>query len=86
LGGHVYKQRIAREDGGKRGGYRTIVLFKKGERAFFVYGFAKNKMENITEIDVAGFKKTAKDFMGLSNDLVHLRIENGSLIEITEEA
>ena len=40
LGGGVFKQRIAREGGGKSGGYRTIILFKVGGHSFFVHGFA----------------------------------------------
>ncbi len=43
LGGGVIKQRIARQGGGKSGGFRTIILFRLGERAFFVHGFAKNE-------------------------------------------
>ena len=38
LGGGVIKQRIARRGQGRSGGYRTIVLFRRGERSFFVYG------------------------------------------------
>jgi hypothetical protein len=34
LGGDVYKVRIARKGGGKRGGYRSIVFFRSGERTF----------------------------------------------------
>jgi len=34
-GGGVIKQRIARTEEGKSGGYRTIILFRKGNRAFF---------------------------------------------------
>ncbi len=34
LGGGVFKQRIAREGGGKSGGFRTIILFKVGDTAF----------------------------------------------------
>ncbi|MDR1468125.1 MAG: type II toxin-antitoxin system RelE/ParE family toxin [Spirochaetaceae bacterium] len=60
LGGFVYKQRVARKGQGKRGGYRTIVLFKRGERAFFVYGFAKSKQDNITEDELAWYKEAAK--------------------------
>jgi hypothetical protein len=30
LGGGVFKQRIARDGGGKSGGFRTIILFKVG--------------------------------------------------------
>ena len=33
LGGGVIKQRLARPGQGKSGGYRSIILFKKGERA-----------------------------------------------------
>ena len=36
LGGGVIKQRIARPGEGRSKGYRSIVLFLKGERAFFV--------------------------------------------------
>ena len=38
LGGGVLKQRIARPGGGKSGGFRTIILFRVSERAFFVQG------------------------------------------------
>jgi len=41
LGGEVIKLRIARAGGGKSGGYRTIVLFRRSDRAFFVFGFVK---------------------------------------------
>ena len=44
LGG-VIKQRLAREGQGKSGGFRSIVLFRRGEKAFFVYGFAKSEYQ-----------------------------------------
>ena len=47
-GGGVFKQRIAREGGGKSGGFRTIILFKVGGHSFFVEGFAKNEKTNVT--------------------------------------
>lgn len=42
LGGGMIKQRIARRGRGRSGGFPTIVLFRRGELAFFVYGFAKS--------------------------------------------
>lgn len=48
LGGGVIKQRVARPNQGKSGGYRTIVLYRRGDQAFFVYGFSKNDKGNIT--------------------------------------
>ena len=46
LGGGVIKQRIARKGGGRSGGFRTILLFRRGELAFFVCRFAKSDREN----------------------------------------
>jgi hypothetical protein len=43
LGGGVFKQRIAREGGGKSGGFRTIILFRLGGHCFLVHGFAKSQ-------------------------------------------
>ena len=41
LGGGVIKQRLARAGQGKSGGFRSILLFRRGSKAFFVYGFAR---------------------------------------------
>jgi hypothetical protein len=41
LGGEVIKQRVARPGRGKSKGFRTIILFRRGARAFFIYGFSK---------------------------------------------
>ncbi len=49
LGGGLIKQRIARKGGGKSGGFRTIIIFRANDRAFFVYGFAKNQQSNISK-------------------------------------
>ena len=40
-GGGVIKQRIARPNEGKSGGFRSIILYRQGEKAFFVFGFPK---------------------------------------------
>ncbi len=59
LGGSVYKKRIAIPGQGKRGGVRTILAMKAGERTFFLYGYAKNELENITNRDLKSLKKVA---------------------------
>ena len=43
LGGGVIKQRIARPNEGKSGGFRTIVLFRIGELAFLSMDLQKMK-------------------------------------------
>ena len=42
LGGGVIKQRVARPGQGRSGGYRTLIVYRQAQRAFFVYGFAKS--------------------------------------------
>jgi len=81
-GGGVIKQRIARPDEGKSGGYRTIILFSRGKRSFFVYGFAKSDEGNIDESDERDFKKLAKILLAASDaELVNL-VSDGLYMEI----
>ena len=82
LGSGLIKLRIARPGSGKRGGYRSLIAYKKGSRAVFIFGFAKSERENITPDQLADLKAVAGDFLsrgesGLSDD-----IEAGSLQEV----
>ena len=74
LGGNVIKQRIARLGQGKSGGYRTIIVFKKGDKAFFIYGFAKSERENIDKNETDVFKKSAKELLALSDKHINDRL------------
>jgi len=49
LGGGLIKQRVARAGQGRSGGYRMLLAYRSGERAVFLYGFAKNERENIED-------------------------------------
>lgn len=48
LGGGLIKQRVSRDGGGKSGGYRTLIVYRFGKRAVFLFGFAKNDRANIS--------------------------------------
>jgi hypothetical protein len=54
LGGHVFKKRVAVPGKGKSGGARTLLVYRAGTKAFFVYGFAKNTRANIKENELDG--------------------------------
>lgn len=58
-GGGVIKHRIARAGGGKSGGYRSIILYMRGSRAYFVYGFSKNDRDSLRKDQEVHFKKLA---------------------------
>lgn len=83
LGGYVIKQRVARPGQGKSGGYRTIIIFRQGDKAFFVYGFAKNDRGNIGKDELAAFKSAAEHLLALDADQLANLLENGALTEIT---
>ena len=61
----MIKQRIARKGGGRSGGFRTIVLFRRGELAFFVYGFAKSGREALRRDELETFRLLADQYLGL---------------------
>jgi len=48
LGGHVMKKRVAVSGRGKSRGVRTLLAYKSGDKAYFVYGFAKNARVNVS--------------------------------------
>jgi hypothetical protein len=81
-GGGVIKQRLARPNEGKSGGYRTIILYHKGETAYFVYGFPKSERANVDKSEVQAFKKLAKITLAFSDDDIAKLIKNGTYKEI----
>ena len=78
----MIKQRIARPGGGKSGGYRIIIVFRRGDKAFFVYGFAKKELDNISRDELKAFKQAAKELLALSDEQIERLVEMGGLTEI----
>ncbi|MBK7471130.1 MAG: type II toxin-antitoxin system RelE/ParE family toxin [Betaproteobacteria bacterium] len=85
LGGGVIKQRIARPGEGKSRGYRSIVLFRKGEKSFFAYGFSKGDLGNIRDDEERQFKKVAKHVLDLTDAQLGDLISTGQLEEVAED-
>ena len=80
LGGGVIKQRVARPNQGRSGGFRTIVGYRIGERAVFLFGFAKNERENIRpdaleNLREIGAAALALNDAGLARAIAEERIE-----------
>lgn len=86
LGGGVIKQRIARPGGGKSQGCRSIVLYRKDKKAFFIFGFSKNARDNIREDEEVQFKKMAKVVLALTDEQLQRLIDNGQFEEVVKDA
>ena len=85
LGGGVIKQRIGRPGQGKSGGYRTIILFRQGDRAIFAFGFAKSTQANISKADLKLLKDAATEALGWNDDDLDRLVASGALMEIEDE-
>jgi hypothetical protein len=82
LGGGVIKQRIARRGQGKSGGFRSILLFRRCERAFFVYGFAKSGQASIRRDELKAFRLLAEEMLSLDDRALSAAMKNGTIMEI----
>ena len=82
LGGGV-KQRIARKGGGRSGGFRVIVVFRRGELAFFVYGFAKSGRENLRRDELETYRLLADEYLALDPSGLAAAQRVGAIIEVT---
>lgn len=85
LGGGVIKQRIARGGQGKSGAFRTIILFRKQHRAFFVYGFAKSERSNIGIDEEKAFRKAAGYVLDLSDQHLAELVARQQFVELPND-
>ena len=69
LGGGLRKVRIAREGGGKSGGYRTIYVFGGVDiPIFLVTVFAKNEKDNLSRAEQADLVMLSKALLAHYGD------------------
>ena len=85
LGGGVFKQRVAREGGGKSGGFRTIILFRVGSHSFFAHGFAKSDKANVSAKELKALKRLADVLLGFSEEQLEAAQSAGELIEVQND-
>lgn len=82
LGGNLFKQRIARRNEGKSGGFRTIIVFQRGDRAVFVEGYAKNVKKVHSPDELMSLKSLANRILSLSDTQIKEAIDRGGFREI----
>ncbi len=85
LGGYVYKKRIGPPGRGKRGGVRTLIAFRQGERAFFMYGYPKNERANIGNDELKALRLLAKELLGYNEQGLAKAVKAGELIEVNDD-
>jgi hypothetical protein len=86
LGGGLVKQRIARRGSGRSGGFRTLIAFRASERAVCLTWLAKNELGNITSDEVTELRVIAQNWIRADQETIRAAIENGTLLEIENDA
>lgn len=61
LGGGVFKKRLGRNR------FRSIILAKGGRNWVYEYLFAKKDLENISDGELANFRRLARSYEGLTD-------------------
>ena len=65
--------------------YRTIILFRHGTTAFFVYRFAKSQRANIDDGEAEQFKEAAKHVLALTEKQLAELLKRGDFMEVKSE-
>jgi len=76
------KKRIARPDGGKSNGYRTLLSARIGRRYVFLHGFPKNHKANITLAEKKALQFAGKVFLDLADEAFAKALQAGVLSEV----
>ena len=85
LGSGIYKKRVAKSGFGKRGSYRTIVASKINNIWFYIFGFAKNDKDNISEREKQALIEVAQNLLELSNSERKKLMHEQKLYEVNDE-
>ena len=83
LGGFVFRKRVALPGTGKRGSTRTIVVYKRGAKVFFMFGYAKNARSNISPNELKALKRVAAKLLAEPPAALEKAINDGELIEVS---
>ncbi len=85
LGGGLVKQRLARPGEGRRGGYRTIIAYRKEDRAVFLFGFAKSEKDNIEDDELETLKEAAALWLSASDERIAIAIDANEIQGVDDE-
>lgn len=84
IGKFLIKQRVARRNEGRSGGFRTIVFYRERNRAVFLHLFAKSDKGNLSSTELAAYRDFAKVLTELTAEQIKALVELNKWIEIEQ--
>ncbi len=82
LGNGLIKQRVARHGQGKSGGFRTAIAYRHGERAVFLFGFAKSDRANLKPDELADLAQIGTRWLKANKQEIKTAIAANQLTEV----
>lgn len=82
LGHGLIKQRVARPGQGRSGGYRTIIAYRSGDRAVFMFGFAKSQRANIADDDLRDLADFGMLLLAMDGEGIETMLAGDELKEV----
>lgn len=80
-GGGIIKQRVARTGQGRSTGFRLLIAYRSGDRAVFLYGFAKKEQDNIDDDELETLREIGAAWLEAKVDRLEHAIKEGILQE-----
>jgi len=59
-----------------------MILYKRGQRAVFVYGFSKSDRSNVKEDEIAALKELASELLAYDEATMAQAVTAGALVEV----
>lgn len=82
MGSSLYKKRIRLRSKGKRGGARTIIAYRQGNVAIFLFGFSKGERANVSRKELEVLKRYSQLYLGYSGDGWNRALNEGAIFEV----
>lgn len=83
-GGGLVKKRIARDGGGKSGGYRSIIAYRSETITVFMYCFAKSDKANLNHNEITAYKTAATIYLNFTATQLAEAVEKHELQEVPD--
>jgi hypothetical protein len=82
LGAGLIKQRVARPGQGRRGRFRTIIVWRSGDRSMFVHGFPKSRKADLEPDELVVYREFAALLLGYDDKAMEKAVFAKELVEV----
>jgi hypothetical protein len=70
---------------GRSGGYRTLIAYRFGDFAVFLFGFAKNDRDNVDDRELDDLREAAASWLAADEKLIGQALKKGLLVEVQDD-